>query len=282
MNVADLDTMEAIRETLAGVSGLRTVRLIRTDESVEVPLSRLPAAVLEPCGTEDVTWPEVPAATYHLVHWHARVLDRAVPGSRAFESLVSLAEACRDAVEAVPLLGGRAEDGPPSQRDASLRPAVGATRLGAVRLCETAPGRPTALALDGASGYWIESMVGAATLDDEMLFSSGPHVVMIGSPARRVVDQVFNGLAGGLALDLGDGPRDIHQTGVLSAGSASALATLEAAIEAFIDGRAYTLTTPQGADCPECRLERFDRLGPPRTGTQWHQPYRITYRQLVR
>ncbi len=77
MNVADLDTMEAIRETLAGVSGLRTVRLIRTDESVEVPLSRLPAAVLEPCGTEDVTWPEVPAATYHLVHWHVRVLDRA-------------------------------------------------------------------------------------------------------------------------------------------------------------------------------------------------------------
>ncbi len=50
MNVADLEVLEAIRETLAAVSGLRTVRLIRTDESIEIPLSRLPAAVLEPCG----------------------------------------------------------------------------------------------------------------------------------------------------------------------------------------------------------------------------------------
>ena len=282
MNVADLDILEAIRDALAAVSGLRTVRLIRTDESVEIPLSRLPAAVLEPAGVEDVTWPETPAATYHLVHWRTRVLDRAVAGSLAFESLVSLAEACRDAIAATPLLGGKAEDGPPSGRDASLRPAVGATRLGAVRLDETVPGRPTSLAFSGASGYWIESMAGTATLDDETLFSSGPHVVVVGSPARRVVDEVFNGLAGGLALDLGDGPREILQTGVLSAGSASALAVLEAAIEAFVDGRAYTLTTPDGADYPNCRMERFDRLGPPQTGTGWHQPYRITYRQLAR
>jgi len=282
MNVADLDILEAIRDALAGVSGLRTVRLIRTDESVEIPLSRLPAAVLEPAGAEDVTWPETPAATYHLVHWHVRVLDRAVAGSRAFESLVSLAEACCDTIATVPLLGGKAEDGPPSERDASLLPAVGATRLGAVQMDDTIPGRPTALAFGGASGYWVESMTGTATLDGETLFSSGPHVVVIGSPARRVVDQVFNGLAGGLALDLGDGPREILQTGVLSAGSASALAILEAAIEAFVDGRAYTLTTPDGAEYPNCRLERFDRLGPPRTGTGWHQPYRITYRQLAR
>ena len=282
MNVADLEVLEAIRETLAGVLGLRTVRLIRTDESIEIPLSRLPAAVLEPCGVENVAWPETPVGTYHLVHWRTHVLDRAVPGTRAFESLVSLAEACRDAVEAIPLLEGKAEDGPPSQRDASLRPSVGATRLGAVRLCETVPGRPTALAFGGASGYWIESMASAATLDDETLFSSGPHVVMIGSPARRIVDQVFNGLAGGLTLDLGEGPREIHQTGVLSAGSASALAVLETAIEAFIDGRTYTLTTPGGVDCPNCRLERFARLGPPQTGTQWHQSYKITYRQLAR
>jgi len=282
MNVADLEILEAVRETLAPVPGLRTVRLIRTDESVEIPLSRLPAALLEPSGVEHVTWPETPVQTYHLVHWRTRVLDRAVPGARAFESLVSLAEACRQAIEATPLLGGKAEDGPPSERDASLRPTVGATRLGAVRLDETVPGRPTALTFGGACGYWIESMAGAAMLDDETLFSSGPHVVVIGSPARRVVDQVFNGLAGGLALDLGDGPRDIRQAGVLSAGSASALAILEATIEAFIDGRTYTLTTPDGVNCPNCRLECFDRLGPPQTGTQWHQPYRIVYRQLAR
>jgi hypothetical protein len=145
-----------------------------------------------------------------------------------------------------------------------------------------AAGRPTALIFVGASGYWAEEMTGAAALDDELLFSSGPHVVTAGSPARRIKDQVFNGLSGGLALDLGDGPREIVQTGVLSAASAEALATAEAAIEAFVDGRAYTLTTPAGVDYPNSRLERFDRLGPPQVGTQWHQAYRITYRQLAR
>jgi len=281
MNLADLEILEAIREILAAVSGLRTVRLVRTEEPVEMPLSRLPAAVLEPSGTESLTWPEAPVAAYHLVHWRARVLDRAVPGTRAFEALVSLAEACRNAVAANPLLAGRAQDGPPSERDDSLTPTVGATRLGAVRLTEAVAGQPTSLVLAGASGYWAEPMVGAATFDDEALFSSGAHVVTVGSPVRRVKDQAFNGLSGGLALDLGDGPREIRQAGVLSAASAMALAILEAAIEAFIDGRTYTLTTPDGVDYPNCRLERFDRRGPPRIGTEWHQPYEITYRQLA-
>jgi len=60
MNLADLEILEAIREILAAVSGLRTVRLVRTEEPVEMPLSRLPAAVLEPSGTESLTWPEAP------------------------------------------------------------------------------------------------------------------------------------------------------------------------------------------------------------------------------
>jgi hypothetical protein len=282
MNVADLEILQAIHETLTAVPGLRTARLVRTEEVVELPLSRLPAAVLEPAGAEPLTWPEVAAGRYHLRHWRVTVCDRAVPGTRAFAALVSLAEACRDAVAANPLLGNRAEDGPPSARDASLAPAVGATRLGPVSLGKTVPGQPTSLTFHGASGYWAESMVGSATLDDEVLFSSGPHVVVVGSPVRRVRDQLFNGLAGGIALDLGDGPREVRQTGVLSAPSASALAILEAAVEAFIDGRAYTLTTPDDVDYPNCRLEAFERLGPPQAGVRWHQPYRATYRQLVR
>ncbi|MBE3070495.1 MAG: hypothetical protein IMZ66_09705 [Planctomycetes bacterium] len=282
MNVADLEILNAVRDLLAAVPGLRLVRLARAGETVEVPLSRLPAAVLEPAGTESLAWPEAPVGRYHLVHWRAAVLDRAVPGTRAFDALVALAEACRNALAAAPLLGNRAQDGPPSRREASLAPAVGATRLAPLGLAEVAAGRPTALVLAGASGYWAETMAGTAAIDDEELFASGPHAVTVGSPVRRVTDQPFNGLAGGLALDLGDGPREILQAGVLSAPSASALAILEAAIEAFIDGRAYTLTTPAGIDYPNCRLERFDRLGPPQVGTAWHQPYRATYRQLVR
>ena len=282
MNLDDLKILEAIRRLLAPVPGLRTVRLVRTGESVEIPLSRLPAALLEPTGTQDATWPDVPVGRYHLVQWRLSVQDRAVPGTRAFESLVSLAENCQAAIAATPTLGGLAADGPPCRQDGALAPSVGATRMGSLCLEKAAAGRPVALAFSGASGYWAEQMTGQAEFDGETLFASGPHLVSIGSPARLVKDQAFNGLAGGLALDLGDGPREILQAGILSASSAGNLTLLEAAIEAFIDGRTYTLSTPEGTDYPNTRLERYERLGPRQVGTAWHQAYRLAYRQLVR
>jgi len=282
MNVADLLILETVRDVLAAVPGVRTARVVRAGERVEFPLSRLVAATVEPAGAEDLQWPDVPAGRYHLLHWQAAVLDRAPAGTRALESLVGVAEACRAAIAAATLLGGRAEDGPPSLRHPDLAPAAGATRTAPLRLADAAPGQPTALLLQGASGYWVEPMAGSAAIDDEVLFSSGPHVVAPGSPARRVQDQAFNGLAGGLAIDLGDAPREIVQPGVLSADTPAGLVLLLAAAEAFVDGRTYTLTAPDGTDYRHCRVERLDRRGPPVVGTRWHQPYRITYRQLVR
>ncbi|MBM4018422.1 MAG: hypothetical protein FJ288_08880 [Planctomycetes bacterium] len=282
MNLDDLEILEAVRQLLAAVPGVRWGRLIRPNEPVEIPLSRLPAVTLEAGAAEDLTWPDVPAGRYRLVGWRAAVLDRAVPGTRAFDALVSLAEGCQAAVAGASTLGGLAADGPASRNTSDLVPAVGATRTGPLHLARAEAGRPTAIMFAGASGYWAEQPTGAAALDGEALFSSGPHVVTVGSPVRRIKDEAFNGLSGGLALDLGDGPREILQTGVLSAASAEALAAAEAAIESFIDGRAYTLTTPDGADCPNCRLERFERLGPRHMGASWHQAYRIAYRQLAR
>lgn len=282
MNLDDLEILEALRRLLVPVPGLRTVRLVRSGEPVEIPLSRLPAALLEPTGAQDLTWPEAPVGRYHLVEWRLSVQDRAVPGTRAFESLVSLAENCQAAIAAAPTLGGLATDGPPWPRAGALAPSVGATRTGPLCLEKAAVGHPTALTFPGASGYWTGQMTGQAEFDGEALFASGPHVVCVGSPERRVKDQAFNGLAGGLTLDLGDGPREILQTGILSASSADKLALAEAAIEAFIDGRTYTLTTPEGADYPATRLERYERLGPRQVGTAWHQAYRLTYRQMVR
>ena len=56
MNLDDLEILEALRRLLAAVPGLRTVRLVRAGEPVEIPLSRLPAALLEPAGTQDLAW----------------------------------------------------------------------------------------------------------------------------------------------------------------------------------------------------------------------------------
>jgi len=282
MNASDVAILEAISERLGQVAGVRTVRVKSAGQKVEVPLSRYVAVTIEPAGVETLAWPEVPTGRYRLVHWRAAVLDRALVGTKAFEALASVAEACRETLLAEPSLGGLAEDGPPAASDGGLVPAVGATRVGAAQLSEAVPGEPTELAFCGASGWWEEPMAGAAALDDELLFSSGPHVVAVGSPVRRVKDEAFNGLAGGLALDLGDGPREILQTGVLSAASASAFVQLEQAVESFIDGRAYILTAPDGTDYTNCRMERFERLGPPLVGLNWHRRYRITYRQLVR
>jgi len=282
MTPADLDLLAALVETCRAVPGLRTVRLARPGETVEVPLSRLPAAVLEPTGVERLTWPEVPVGRYRLVHWRLSVLDRAVPHTRAFDALVALADACRNALAADALVGDRAEDGPPSGQDASLAPAVGATRLGPAAVGETVPGRPTAVRFAGACGTWTETMAGGASVDGESLFASGPHLVTAATPVRRVEDIAFNGLASGLTLDLGDGPRTIRQRGVLSSATQTGLALLVAACEAFIDGRTYTLTAPDGTDYPHCRMTAFERMGPPQPGTRWHLPYAVTYEQLAR
>ncbi len=282
METTDLTILETIRRTLAQVAGVKMARLVRREERVEVPLSRYAAAIVEPDGTETLTWPDVPVGAYRLLRWRVEVLDRALPGTRAFEALAAVAAACRAALTGDLSLGGLAEDGPPLPDRGDLAPSVGATRIGPARLGQAAPGAPTAILFAGAAGYWIQEMTGAATLDDESLFVSGPHVVEVRSPVRRVADLAFNGLAGGLVLDLGEGPREIVQRGVLSASSDTGLATLEAAIESFIDGRVYPLTTPDGAEYPNCRLERFERVGPVLVGVRWHQPYRITYRQMVR
>ncbi|MBL7140767.1 MAG: hypothetical protein ISS74_07645 [Planctomycetes bacterium] len=282
MTPADLDILEALGSALRAVAGVRSVRLARPGEAVEVPLSRLPAVVLEPDAAEPLTWPGVPVGRYHLLHWRASVLDRAVPHTRAFGALVALAEACRDAVAADPLLDGKAADGPPSLRSPELQPAVGATRTGALAVDKAVAARPTAVRFAGACGTWTASQADQASLDGEHLFGSGPHVVEVGSPAHRVEDVAFNGLSGGLAVDLGEGPRTLRQTGVLSAATDWNLALLLAAIEAFIDGRTYTLTAPNGVDYPNCRVAALERLGPPQVGTAWHQPYRVTYQQLAR
>jgi len=282
MTPADLDLLDALVETCRSVSGLRTVRLARPGETVEVPLSRLPAAILEPTGAERLTWPDVPVGRYRLLHWRVSVLDRAVPHTRAFEALSALADAARDALAAGPLVGDRAEDGPASGRDAALAPAVGATRLGPASLGETVPGRPTAVRFAGASGRWTETMADEATLDGEALFGSGPHLVLAASPVRRVEDITFNGLAAGLTLDLGEGPRTIRQHGLLSADTEGGLALLSAACEAFVDGRNYTLTAPDGTEYAHCRMAAFERLGPAQVGTRWHLPYSVTYEQLAR
>jgi hypothetical protein len=282
MNPTELEILEAVRAALEGVRGVRLVRLLRPKERVEVPLSRYPAALLETAPAETLTWPDVPAGRYRLLHWQVAVMDRALPGSRAFEALVDLAGAVRDALAADGSLGGLAADGPPTARDGDLQPPVGAMRLGPVRLTDAAPGEPTVLRLAGACGYWAEAPEGEATIDGEPLFSSGPHVVAIGASARRLKDQPFNGLSGGLTLDLGNEPREILQRGILSADDAEGLALAEAVIEAFVDGRPYTFTAPDGTDYPNTRLDRFERVGLPQVGLRWHQAYRLTYRQLAR
>jgi hypothetical protein len=209
MNATDLGLFEAIRCKLGQVAGVKTARFVQDGQHVEIPLSRYVAVTLEATGDECLSWPEATVGRYRLLRWRAAVLDRAAPGTRAFAALVATADACRQALAADLSLGALAEDGPPSAHDTELLPEAGATRLGPTRLAAAVAGEPTRLVLEGATGYWIEKMSGGAAIDDESLFASGPHTVEPGTPVRRLVDQPFNGLAGGLSLDLGD--RGLHR-----------------------------------------------------------------------
>lgn len=282
MDTTDHAILETVRRAAEDLGGVRTARLVGPGRRVEVPLSRYPAVLVEPADAETLTWPDVPSGRYHLRHWRVSVLDRALPGTRAYESLLARAEEVRAAIAALGDADGRAEDGPPSLARPDLGPPAGAIRVAAADVRDARPGEPTAVVIAGAAGYWDPPWPVGGTFDGEALFDSGPHVILAGGPERRVRDQAFNGLSGGLALDLGEGPREIVQRGVLAATTPGGLALLEAAVEAFVDGRPYALEGPDGTAWANCRLERFERLGPALEGLAWHRPYRITYRQLAR
>lgn len=280
MNSQDFQILEKVKELASSAKPVRHARIARAWQREEVGLSFYPAVIIEPASVETIAWPEMPTWRYRLVRYSLAVLAHGTIGSRAHNELLSAVEAVLDAVTGDLTLGSLADDGPPLGTE--FGSSVAATRIGPVEAADQPVGAPLAYVIRMASGYFPDWMASAATYRGFSLFFSGPHSVVPAPVERRSLDRVFNGLTGTLALDLGEGHRQICQEGRLIAATVAGLGMLEAQIEARIDGLLGTLVDPDGVQYDNCRMESFERNGPIVRGSFYHRTYTIRYLQLAR
>ena len=120
-----------------------------------------------------------------------------------------------------------------------------------------------------------------SSLDQQDLFASGPHTIMVGSPQRQLARRGFAGLDGEMILDMGLRTRQITQRGRLQAQSAASLATLIANIEAVLDGRLHDLTDNHSRQHTNVLVEEFQPGTPIQRGRGYWCEYTIRYRQMI-
>jgi len=120
-----------------------------------------------------------------------------------------------------------------------------------------------------------------STLDQQDLFGSGPHTILVGSVQRQLARRGFAGLNGEMILDMGLRTREITQRGRLQAQSAASLADLMANIEAVLDGGLHDLTDNHGRTHANVLVEQFQPETPLRRGRNYWCEYTIRYRQMI-
>ena len=118
------------------------------------------------------------------------------------------------------------------------------------------------------------------TLDGQALFDDREVTVVVGSPSRAAVERAIAGLNGVLSIDLGQRPRQIHQTGVLRSVSRTAMQARLNSIAAFIDGRTHTLSTADGQVYSNLRVDTFKQLRERTGGPGVVVEYEVVYTQL--
>jgi len=114
------------------------------------------------------------------------------------------------------------------------------------------------------------------TLDGQALFDDREVTVVVGSPSRAAVERAIAGLNGVLSIDLGQRPRQIHQTGVLRSVSRTAM---QARLNS-IDGRTHTLSTADGQVYSNLRVDTFKQLRERTGGPGVVVEYEVVYTQL--
>ena len=118
------------------------------------------------------------------------------------------------------------------------------------------------------------------TFDGKAIFGTSEHHLHVDSWRRDSVERRFGGLSGAVSLDLGRRSRQLRQTGMLVAGSVSALLEMFDSISNYIDGQDYILTDSYGQSFPHVRMDRFQPTGPVAQLTPARCEYEIVYTQL--
>jgi hypothetical protein len=119
------------------------------------------------------------------------------------------------------------------------------------------------------------------TLDAQMLFDEQSLEIRTDSFSRDSIERTIPGLNGVLSIDLGLRGRKIRQTGILRAKSRTQLNERISRVAAFMDGQTHTLTTNNGMNFTNLRMDSFKTGTERADGTGITIDYEIIYTQLV-
>ena len=273
----------AVRRALARQAGAASVRVVRDRKREDIPLGQQTAHLIEPLGSERLSWPESDQWQYELAVMELVTLGRGRSGDRVHHQLAECHEA------ALALLADDAElteatcDAPPSSAwRAALGTQIAALRWGRTECDAGTPGGPLCIRTTLAAAVMVDAPHETVLLDQAPLASSGPHALVAESPQRLTGQRLFNGLSGALLTDLGPRPRTIVLRGRLMAASAAALAQLEAAIEARVDGLTHTVIDGLAdTTLGPIRLEKFVRRSPVERGRCLHRQYDLVMSEMA-
>ena len=116
--------------------------------------------------------------------------------------------------------------------------------------------------------------------NEQSLFSSGPHRLIVGGLTRRLVDQPAPGDIGSNPIDHGLLARNFTLVGSLLADDINAMRKQLDAIEALVDGRAHTLTDREQT-WERVVLTAFEPGGYQRTGPRVRVNYTARFQQVM-
>jgi hypothetical protein len=112
------------------------------------------------------------------------------------------------------------------------------------------------------------------------LFASADHGFHVHGASQRLAEHDQPGVNGTRLTGLGRSARRIEQTGLLIADDLASLQQQLDAIEAMVDGAAYTLVDHLGRSYPNVMMVRFEPGPIERLGSRLAVGYHIDYQQV--
>jgi hypothetical protein len=119
------------------------------------------------------------------------------------------------------------------------------------------------------------------TLDEKTLFDEQQLEIEVDSFSRDSIEKTVPGLDGALSIDLGRRSRKIKQTGTLRTKSRTQMNDRINAISAYMDGCTHTLTTRDGEEFDNLRMDSLKVQNERTDGTGIVVDYEINYTQLA-
>lgn len=232
------DLSSALLAAVAGATGLASAH--RASDAAPPDSARLPAATLRLRELSSQAGDELnrlARATFDLTLWRHDT-DR----QRNLVALERLADDVIDSVLFDPTQGGLAVAGPAGRATEVVIKGVG--KADPPLACLALEVNCWVLPADELVPNPADQQV---LIDDEAVFASGPHTLVVTDGQPQLLERRFGGLVGAIAIDLGPSSRTLTLTGRLIADDRDALLAQVAAVAALTPSAcAHTVTAADG------------------------------------